>query len=167
MPIKLVIIYTLSVVVFSFVIFTGISYRKNKFFNQKDLNNLIYSTSDFRVKYKSPCDNIIRGDPDVADSWVKINFHCPDGVQNSTLTTIIFDKQTTWLQIMNEFSRILGFSADGVIDNPDWQCFVNKKIKLENKIINNWDREALNRESIDCIDSQLGLSYLDNYYEKQ
>lgn len=167
MPKKIVVIYTLSVIIFSVVVFFVVSYRKNKLFNQENLSQIVFSTSNFRTKYKSPCDAIINGDPDVADSWVKINFHCPSGLKNSTLATIVFKEKPTWRQIMTEFSRVLGFESSNVINNPNWRCFVNQHTELTDKNINNWDKEALKKESIDCIDSSRDLNYLKNYYGKK
>lgn len=163
---KIIAFYIFFVVIFSLIVFFTINYRKSKLFNQENISQIINTTSSFRVNYKSPCDAIISGDPDVANSWVKINFHCPTGVKNSTLATIIFDKKQSWRQLITEFSRILGFGSNEIINNPNWRCFVNHQIELNDQTINNWDKEAFKKESIDCINSKYDLNYLKKYYEK-
>jgi len=163
MPKKAIFYYLIFLTIFTLSIFFFVQYRKNKLFTTAALNYLINTPSQWRTKYSSPCDSSIIGDPSTSNDWVKITFHCPQGIKNSTLTLLTLEEKS-WENIISEFAKVIGFSPSEVIDNPNWACYFDRKIFINNQSKITWQSLAPQRGSIECIDPKLGLEYLKQYY---
>lgn len=163
---KAIITYFLFVSLFSLSIYFLVLYRKRTLFSPQALETIISTTSRWRTKYLSPCDSAINGDPSIGDNWVKITFHCPQGVKNSTLALTVF-REKSWENIITEYARIIGFSPSEVLAKEKWSCYLDRKILISDQSQTNWNKLAQKKESIDCIDSGDSLDYLTQYYEKK
>ena len=166
MPRKTIYIYIIFVLLFSTFIYFFVLYRKKTLFTSQSLDHIISTTSSqWRIKYPSPCDAIISGDPSIGDNWVKINFHCPQGIKNSTLATTVFQEKS-WKNIITEYARIIGFSPSEVFDEKKWTCYLDRKVIISNKTEVNWSNLARKKGSIDCINSSYDLNHINQDYEK-
>lgn len=163
---RIIYVYLIFVFLFSVFIYFFVSYRKNSLYTAQSLDYIISTTSSrWRIKYSSPCDTFISGDPSIGDNWVKINFHCPQGIKNSTLATTVFQEKS-WKNIITEFSRIIGFSPLEVFDEKQWTCYLDRKVIISNKSEINWNNLARQKGVIDCIDSLYNISHINQNYEK-
>jgi hypothetical protein len=162
---KAIFYYLTFLIIFSLSIFFFVKYRKNTLFTPTALDYLINTPSQWTTKYSSPCDSSMIGDPGSGNNWVKINFHCPQGVKNSTLTLFTL-KEKSWQNIISEFAKVIGFSPSEVINNPNWECYFDRKLIINNQSKITWKSIAPQRGSIDCVNPALGLKYLRQHYDQ-
>ncbi|HBP51434.1 MAG: hypothetical protein US68_C0008G0076 [Candidatus Shapirobacteria bacterium GW2011_GWE1_38_10] len=160
---KVIITYLIFLFIFSVFIYFFIRYRQNHLFSSKALESIISTPSQWRTKYLSPCDAIISGDPNIGDNWVKISFHCPQGVKNSTFATTVL-REKSWKNTINEYARIIGFPPSEVFDEKKWTCYLGRKILINNQSKVTWDDIATKKGSIDCLNPEYTLNYLIQYY---
>lgn len=160
---KAIFYYIIFLILFSTSIYFFVQYRKNTLFNSRALEFLINTPSQWTTIYSSPCDSSIIGDPSTSNDWVKITFHCPQGVKNSTLTLLTL-QENSWGNIISEFAKVIGFNPSEVINNPNWACYFDRKFLINNQSEVTWQSLAPQRGSIECVDPELGLKYLKQYY---
>lgn len=157
---KIILVYFIFLIIFSLSIYFFVFYHKKNNFSPQNLQSIIFTPSSWRTKYLSPCDAIIVGEPD-SSNWVKITFHCPNGVKNSTFVITAL-KQRSWKNIINEYARIIGFSSSEVFDNKQWTCYSDRKTPLDT--LTDWDKNVQTNESIDCLSQKYNFQYLKQYY---
>lgn len=155
---KAILLYFFFISLFSIFIYFFVSFRQQKLFSPQALEVTILTPSQWRIKYLSPCDSAIRGDPSIGDNWVKITFHCPQGAKNSTLALTVLEKKT-WRNVIIEYSRIIGFSPSEVLDEEEWTCYLEGKTLISNQGQVNWDSLARKKVNLECVKPDLDLDY--------
>jgi hypothetical protein len=146
---KFIVIYLLSFIFLSFLLYFGLKSYSQKNFSLAKLDILTDTVSKNRDITDDLCKYQILSEPKVADQYVKINFWCQNSRKSRSTLSLNAIKTPTIEGILKEYARIINFDYQ-LISKNQWYCLIND----EEILSSSFSQIPKPASTIDCFENK-------------